>query len=298
MATDGLFGTVVTFLTGGKIKKKSNDERGRIGMFTDLVVQGGLAHSHLFEVVIYYYHGQSTSIRTFSLFCSSTSIPALNVMTNPYRENETHYEVPYGYSHEPVTMNFYVDREMLLKGFFDVWHESIINKRISPESKTIKSSGNNRIRYMDDFVADIRIRVFDKMLNTMYEATLHRAWPKSVGNIDLSHQNTDIVNMPVQFVYERMTVLDYSTLKSIATEDLASNPLNTSSFPLDIILKAKAAAEEIMSGVSRVVEVATGSVNTLFGLNSTPTGAPVEVAVPAWKLNDAVSTIRDIKKLF
>jgi hypothetical protein len=296
MATDGLFGTVVTFLTGGKIKKKSNDERGRIGMFTDLVVQGGLAHSHLFEVIMYYYQGQPVNIRTFSLFCSSTSIPALNVMTNPYRENETHYEVPYGYSHEPVTMNFYVDREMLLKGFFDVWHASIINKRISQASKTIHSTGNNRIRYMDDFVADIRIKVFDKMLNVMYVATLHRAWPKSVGNIDFSHQNTDIVNMPVQFVYERMTVVDYSTLENIAAEDLDLNPLNGSSFPLDVILKAKNAAGEIMSGVSRVAEAETGSVSTLFGLNSTPTGAPVEVAVPAWKLNDAVSTTRNFNK--
>ena len=204
-AVEGLFGSFSHYL----YKFQRPSYQGAIGKFRQKVHAFGVAHNHLFLVQIPHVKQQSGSAftdmqyETISLFCHAASLPALNIMTSSYRENEAHYEVPYGISHEPVTLNFYGDSNMMIKSLFDQWYSSITNSRTMPD----KIQGTNRLRFMDDYTADIDIIVLDKSTSAVYKMTLINAWPKSIGGIQLEASNTQIVSFPVQFSYERLEIM-------------------------------------------------------------------------------------------
>lgn len=258
MAADGLFGTVVQVLTGGLTAGKDNSN-SFIGRFTEQVNRAGMAYNHLFLVSFTNNAiGDVTNdmSQTMSLFCNSTSIPALNVMTSSYRENEAHFEVPYGISHEPVTMSFYADKGMMIKMLFDNWYHSITKTRTGSDTL----GNTNRLAFMDDFTTDITITVLGKDLTPTYKIKLVRAWPKSVGNIDFNAANIDIVNFPVQFVYERLEFVELGLPSSgIVRPNVSTN------FPLNLWDDAKFAAGEIIQSVSSAVENVSGAVASIFG---------------------------------
>jgi len=182
-----------------------------------------------------------------NLFCNATSIPALNIMTAHYRENEAHFEVPYGFSHEPVTFNFYMDANLEIKTYFDAWYAAIINSRSFPQSG---GQMHNRITFMDEFRANIDINIISKSEDqgAVYTMTLINAWPKSIGDIQLSSQNTDIISVPIQFVYERIEFKPSATNNTSVTRKPSSR-----AFPLNIWDAATGAADELIQSVTKSV---------------------------------------------
>ena len=258
MAQNGVFDSIVQIVTGGLVNGSA--DQGAIGKFLAKMNTGGVAYHHLFYVSIFNNAIQSvngTDSESLRLFCNSASIPALNIMSSPYRENEASFEVPYGISYEPVTMNFYADRKMKIKGLFDNWHGQIANSRTGATG----SSNDNRFEFMDQFTTDIKITVLGKDMDPVYNLSLIDAWPKSIGNIDMNFANTDIINFPVQFVYKRIEI------EQLFEEYLPNNvrPRTSASFPVSIWDSAKSIAGEIMQSVDSAVESVQGAVKTVLG---------------------------------
>lgn len=255
-AVEGLFGSFSHYLYG--ITPEPN--RGMVGKFINKINEAGVAHNHLFLATILYKGLQSEEYDMLSLFCHSATLPSLNVMTGSYRENEAHYEVPYGISHEPVTLTFYGDANLKIKAVFDNWYNSIT------QSRAMNPNGNNRLKFMDDFTCDIVLSVLDKSTQAVYSITLKGAWPKSVGGLDMSHQNTEVVSFPVQFVYERLEIITSAN----PLDASVVRPASGGSFPLNIINNALGAAKDlIQSTTGGIIPQIAGAIGTAVSINKT-----------------------------
>lgn len=263
-AVEGLFGSFSHYL----YKIPDHPQQGKIGNFTRKIYTDGTAFNHLFMVSIKYTKGSwdSDSAEHVALLCHAATVPALNVMTNHYRENEAHYEVPYGISYEPVTLHFYSDVKLRIKALFDAWYDNITSSRAFPTLRS-KSDMTNRIKFLDDFVADVIITVLDRQTNSVYSVTLRRAWPKSIGNIDMNAQNTDVVSFPVQFVYERLEIVPFAGLGALEATGVPFSSLN--GLPISIVNTASGTASELMQNatgyspdqIQTTLSTATTSIN-------------------------------------
>lgn len=273
-AVEGLFGSFSHYL----YKFDRPAYQGHIGKFRQKVHSYGVAHNHLFLVQIPYVNqtlgSGFTSIQheTLSFFCHAASIPALNVMTSSYRENEAHYEVPYGISYEPVTLNFYGDKNMVMKSLFDKWYTSITNSRAMQDFYV----GHNRLSFMDDYTSDVQIIMLDKSTAEVYKATLKRAWPKSIGGVDLHAQNSEVVSFPVQFSYERLE-LERLGAPNELEGSMDSRPKKPLNFPMNIVSQVGAVASEF-------IETATGY---------SPTAIQVSLNNASSNVNTLVTGVRD-----
>jgi len=270
-ASDGLFGAITNFFNGPPPPQKTN--QGNLSKFVHHVNSGGVAFSHLFLVSLGPKKGSSANVgglmEKINLFCHATSIPALNIMTSPYRENAAHFEVPYGHSVEPITMNFYGERNLITKLYFDEWYYEIINPKIGPGS-----FGHLRIGFMQDICADIDVHIIEKNQNRIYSMRLINAFPKSIGDIQLSNSNPDIVSFPVQFVYERVEYIEAGFVDNV------ERPPTTRQWPLSVWDQAVGASDELMQAATKEVEGLQGTVNNLLG-------------APATLANEVTTTIRD-----
>ena len=234
--------------------------------FISSVNSYGVAWNHLFMVQIKPIRaisGDGPEYGLVNLFCAGTQVPALNIMSASYREYHAHFEIPYGVSYEPVTMNFYGDKNLVIKKFFDRWYDGVYNKT------------SHKLNFMDDYAQDIEIIVLSKAQadgenGVVYKVVLKSAYPKSVGGIDLNHQNPSVVTFPVQFVYKDL-VVDALTAEAAERTLIAALAAGQSAiakprkWPLNIWDQVTGAAGEIMGGVANSIQNVSGLIDKVTG---------------------------------
>lgn len=98
--------------------------------------------------------------------------------------------MPYEKMFEPVTMTFYVDKEMKVKLFFDEWLSNIQN----PFTRTFA--------YYEDYISNIDVIVYDTQLNSRYKVSMYEAYPKSISAIQMDYNNKDVMRIQVTFQYK------------------------------------------------------------------------------------------------
>jgi hypothetical protein len=176
--------------------------------------------------------------RAVSLYCSSAVIPPLNITTSSIRLFEAPFEVPYGVTYEPVTLQFYVDREGVLKDFFDVWYKHIFNR------------DTKGIRFMDTYRAEslkvTMLNRYEKGFAEVYSIILKNVYPKSIGDMQFSSSGQDLVSLSVTFEYETLefqsdlnakTDMILSEIQKERTGD--GDPFTYSSTPNRILQESK-----------------------------------------------------------
>jgi hypothetical protein len=105
-------------------------------------------------------------------------------------------EVPYDKLHDPVNMSFYVDTDLKVKRFFDLWMNSIQD----PQTK--------KYSYYDNYITDIQIHVEDLNDKSRYMITMYECYPKSVGSIQLDYASKDVMKLQVTMNYRYFVVSD------------------------------------------------------------------------------------------
>lgn len=129
--------------------------------------------------------------RLIQLFCESTSLPGMNLITTPHRVYGESREMPYERGFEPVTMSFYVDGDMMVKKMFDSWMTNIVD----PFTR--------QLNYYKSYIRDINITVYDVDEKfAPYTLTLYEAYPKTIGTIQLDASAKDVMKLPVTFTYK------------------------------------------------------------------------------------------------
>jgi hypothetical protein len=128
-----------------------------------------------------------------TLFCSSVSIPGLNISTAPYKTIGEDREFPYDRTFEPIQTNFYLDAQLTIFEMFKNWLYLIIN----PITKSIG--------FYDDYVKDFVINIISVDGNIQQVITIHEAYPKSIGELNLSSDSNEILTLNVAWQYKYWT---------------------------------------------------------------------------------------------
>ena len=136
------------------------------------------------------------------LFCDQVQLPGLNFSTVQNRTFGEFREVPYEKLFDNISMSFYVDQSMQVKGLFDDW----IN--------TIQDQSTRTFGYYKDYITDMTIEVQDTQDRIRYQVTLWECYPKTIGSIQLDYANKDIMKMQVTMQYKYWTATSITVLES------------------------------------------------------------------------------------
>ena len=160
--------------------------------FTSQVKKEGLAIVNRYAVVLPNMEGSDMS-RMLLMYCSATQLPGLNNSTTPARTFGEYREMPYERLFEAVNMEFYVDRPMKVKTYWDNWMGQVID----PVTR--------KFNYYKNYTKDITIFVLDRQDKNIYGCTLYEAFPKTINPIALSAEGKDAMKIGVtlQFRYWR-----------------------------------------------------------------------------------------------
>lgn len=178
-----------------------------INKFITQVKTRGVARTNRYRVEIPIPTMDNEGSELVQLFCDSTTLPGMNIATNPSRTFGEKHEMPYEKGYDVVQMNFYVDADMRIKTAFDRWMDRIID----PLTRTIG--------YYRDYVKDISVWVETVDERTPYGIVLYEAYPKSISAIQLSNQSRDVMVLNVTFEYRfwrPFSVLNQRSVESIS----------------------------------------------------------------------------------
>jgi hypothetical protein len=146
------------------------------------------------------------NLRAIQLFCDQTQLPGISFGTAQVRSHGEFKEVPYEKLYEPVTMNFYVDKELNVKYLFDSWMD------------IIQDGTSRTFSYPNTYTSDkMRIVVEDTEGQGRYEVNLFRCYPKSVAPIQLDYSSKDVMKLQVTFTYQ------YATYERLAQQGADSS---------------------------------------------------------------------------
>lgn len=133
--------------------------------------------------------------RDINILCSSCSIPGSAIQTAEYN--------PYGNFQSKMATNkifddaeftFLLTNDYYVKKLFDKWQSIIATGVEAPI-----------VAYKDDYVADVIIQQLDQKNTPIYSIKLIRAFPTTVGAIQLGNDQSDVATLTVTMAYERYT---------------------------------------------------------------------------------------------
>lgn len=140
-----------------------------------------------------------------SLYCDAVSMPALNIDSKLNKIYGPGREMPYGRSYTPVNFSFYIDRDYIIKKFFDTWQNSIFDRR------------TGHMNYYNEYTTQVHILALDAtegssrfnnseneaygILKATYQCSLMEAYPKTVAEVAYTAGGTDIARLQVSIQY-------------------------------------------------------------------------------------------------
>lgn len=138
-----------------------------------------------------------------SLYCTMATLPKVMLNTNTIKTYGPARQYAYERSGSETTpILFYVDRNMNIKRFFDLWIEKI------------HSLKNFHLSYYDEYVTEIRITQLDNQGNDVYSVVLVGAFPKTVNDLQLSSDITQPHSLDVNFAYWYWTPVDVNGVRN------------------------------------------------------------------------------------
>lgn len=148
--------------------------------FIKKISEDGVALKSRFRVdfslpPILYTEEKPTDLESISLYCNMTTFPKVAFNTGEiktYGPSRTY--VHSRNSGESAPFIFYVDENMNIKRFFELW----VNR--------IHSLANFHLSYYDEYTTDITVTQLDSVGNDVYSCVLIGAFPKVINDLELS----------------------------------------------------------------------------------------------------------------
>jgi hypothetical protein len=160
--------------------------------FKSAIKTRGLARSNRYVVKFYVPGGDTDGNQLAELFCEATSLPGMNIATQPHRMFGENREMPYERMYDTITLDFYVDADMKVKRLFDEW----INRIVDPTTRSIN--------YYNTYITDMNIQAIGvgNDYDSKYEVDLYEVFPKSIAPIQMSASSREPMRMQVTFQYK------------------------------------------------------------------------------------------------
>jgi hypothetical protein len=180
--------------------------------------------------------------------CESVILPTIQVLEE---ENIRRYgygpveKVPYGMQFNDLTLTWLVDKRSELIDFFHQWMNTIVlyeTSGISSLKNVSDRPGLNNylgyeVGYKDEYTCpNVRIRVYDRELNTVTEYILYDVFPMNIQSQNLAWtQENEVQKLTVTFAFTNMTTLTPRALNG----------------KLETVLEAQAAADAAASAAEK-----------------------------------------------
>lgn len=165
-----------------------------IDRFRSEVLSRGLAKPNRFEVVISAPPcvNQPQTAQLVSLFAESAQLPITRINTSQQRifGPPTQHPQYAEYGGDNISVQFYLDREMSIKKFFDTWIDGVVNR------KTFTAY------YQKNYLTTASISQLDEQDNVMYRAKFEDLFPISVNPYVVDHNQPNTAGrLNVTFAY-------------------------------------------------------------------------------------------------
>lgn len=128
-----------------------------------------------------------------SMYCEAASLPSINIDSKMHKVYGPGREMPYGRSYTPVNFTFYIDRDYIIKKFFDTWMSNIFDPI------------TGHMNYYNEYVTQVHILALDttsgESPRARYQCTLVEAYPKTIAEVSYSAGNGDVARLQVSMQY-------------------------------------------------------------------------------------------------
>ena len=167
---------------------------------------GGLARKNRFSVEITPPTSLGSQIQssTINFLAKTISFPARSFGTTTYRSGGRFgLEVPYETTYEPVSLTMLNTNNHAPRKFWIDWLEHIQSVDATP-------SHNYNMQYYKKFIGQIKITSYDETVdevgsNISHQVTLHEAYPKSIGAIEMGWESSELAEFEIEIAYARWT---------------------------------------------------------------------------------------------
>ena len=190
-----------------------------LNRFRSEVLDGaGLARNNRFEVLITPPRGLAnrfSEAQLSSLYVEQASVPLLNIFAKPFKIFGPTYQRPISseYGGEGLPMTFHVDRDFVVRRFFEDWMHVIID----PVRFTVG--------YQENYITDIYIRQLDEQDNITNEIKLIEAFPRNLNLMDLNHSASNQTHrLNVLFAYRYWVNTGRATTSPVDIPRVIINP--------------------------------------------------------------------------
>jgi len=164
--------------------------------FRSTVFNESLARTNRFEVFVIPPLALAAVGELPSLYCESAGLPMLNINTKSHKIFGPAYQRPMtsDYGGEGISFVFHVDRDMVVRKYFEEWMHLIVDPN------------NFGVSYQEDYITSVIIRQLDEQENVTHEIELLEAFPKNMNLMDLNNSasnQTHRLNILFAFRYWR-----------------------------------------------------------------------------------------------
>jgi len=133
--------------------------------------------------------------RRVQSFCRSVNMPGRSIETVPIQHNGPPRNIAIDHTYGTITARFYSDQYLRERQFFELWQRCAVNLQ------------SHNVNYYDNYVADMNIyqlggfHLKNSRDDKTYACHMYDAFPVTIGDINYSYDNNNIVEFDVTFQY-------------------------------------------------------------------------------------------------
>jgi len=137
----------------------------------------------------------SNDKRRVQAFCRSINMPGRSIETIPIQHNGPARNIVIDHTYGTITARFYSDKFLRERQFFEMWQRSAVNLQ------------SHNVNYYDNYVADMNIYQLGSFISKnerdskTYACHIYDAFPQTIGDIQYSYDNNNIVEFDITFQY-------------------------------------------------------------------------------------------------
>jgi len=158
----------------------------------------------------------SNNRRTVGLLCDSIMMPGhqLTASTSKYG-TDLPREVVSGHAFEgTITATFYMDSNLEIKSYFDLWQSLAVNPRTNKVNYYESYTGSMKIFQLGEGVAVHNSKIVKRDTNRTYGIDVEEVYPSTIGEIEYAYGTTDeLAKLSVEFQYKKWKTINPVDLK-------------------------------------------------------------------------------------
>lgn len=159
--------------------------------------------------------GVSEILKDLHFFAESAEFPGIQILTQDVRYYDLTSKFAYGKAHDDLNLTFRLDRDFQVKKFFDVWVNSIYDRK----------TGN--VYYKQTYVGSLQIYQVMENGFSSYAVEFDEVFPIQVGQISLGWDSTGSYSrLPITLAFKRMKTIANKMIFRKPSYKLSSNYLN------------------------------------------------------------------------